>query len=107
MFVLLGHEIPCLLVERRPFLRANLGRPSVFVNKHLPVIEERHTDFDRSASVISSRIAPSATLALKALSRDHATHNPAGQWDEWFFRFVILNRFSYKSIHHNYWSDIP
>ncbi len=41
--------------------------------------------FDSSANVISSRIAPSATLALKSR--------------EWFFRFVILDRHSDKSIH--------
>ncbi len=36
-------------------------------------------------------IASSATLALKS--------------GEWFFRFVILNRLSHKSIHLNYWSE--
>ena len=25
---------------------------------------------------------------------------------EWFFRFVMLNRLSHKSIHLNYWSEI-
>jgi hypothetical protein len=30
----------------------------------------------------------------------------AGQWDEWFFRFVIWDHFFHKSIHLNYWSEI-
>ena len=47
--------------------------------------------FDNSASVISSRIASSATLALKS--------------GEWFFRVFILDRLSHKSIHLNYWSE--
>ena len=43
--------------------------------------------------VISSRIASSATLALKS--------------DKWLFRFVILDHFSHKLIHLNYWSEFP
>jgi hypothetical protein len=30
----------------------------------------------------------------------------AGQWDEWFFRFVIWDHFFHKLIHLNYWSEI-
>ena len=48
--------------------------------------------FDNSAIVISSRIASSATLALKS--------------GEWFFRFVILDHLFHKLIHLNYWSEI-
>ena len=43
--------------------------------------------FDNSAIVISSRIASSATLALKS--------------GEWFFRFVILDHLFHKLIHLN------
>ena len=49
--------------------------------------------FDNSAIIISSRIASSATLALKL--------------GEWFFRFVILDHLSHKLIHLNYWSEFP
>jgi hypothetical protein len=49
--------------------------------------------FDNSATVISSRIASSATLASKS--------------GEWFFRFVILDHLSHKLIHLNYWSEFP
>ncbi|MFT4915170.1 MAG: hypothetical protein ACI9C3_001028, partial [Yoonia sp.] len=31
----------------------------------------------------------------------------AGQWDEWFFCFVILDHLSHKLIHLNYWSEFP
>jgi hypothetical protein len=48
--------------------------------------------FDSYASVISSRIASSATLALKL--------------GEWFFRFVIWDHCFHKLIHLNYWSEI-
>ncbi|HHI70325.1 MAG TPA: hypothetical protein ENJ91_04935 [Rhodobacteraceae bacterium] len=48
--------------------------------------------FDNSAIVISSRMASSATRALNS--------------GEWFFRFVILNRLSHKSIHLNNRSEI-
>jgi hypothetical protein len=41
--------------------------------------------------VISSRIASSATLALKS--------------GEWFFRFVILDHLSHKLTHLNYRSE--
>jgi hypothetical protein len=43
--------------------------------------------FDNSASVISSRIASSATRALNAV--------------EWFFLFVVSDRLSSQSIHRN------
>jgi hypothetical protein len=49
--------------------------------------------FDSSESVISSRIASSATLALNS--------------DAWFFLFVILDRLSLQAIHLNNWSEIP
>ena len=49
--------------------------------------------FDNSASVISSRIASSATFALNS--------------GAWFFLFVILDRLSHQSIHLNNWSEIP
>jgi hypothetical protein len=31
----------------------------------------------------------------------------AGQWDEWFFRFVILDHLSHKWIHLNYGAEFP
>jgi hypothetical protein len=43
--------------------------------------------FDNSASVISSRIASSATRALNAV--------------DWFFLFVVSDRLSSQSIHRN------
>ena len=49
--------------------------------------------FDNSVIVISSRIASSATLALKS--------------GEWFFRFVISDHLSHKLIHLNCWSEFP
>jgi hypothetical protein len=49
--------------------------------------------FDSSESVISSRIASSATLALNS--------------GAWFFLFVILGRLSLQAIHLNNWSEIP
>jgi hypothetical protein len=49
--------------------------------------------FDSSESVISSRIASSATLALNS--------------GAWFFLFVILDRLSLQAIHLNKWSEIP
>ena len=48
---------------------------------------------DNSASVISSRIASSATLALNS--------------GEWFFRFFISDRLFRHAIHLNHWSEIP
>jgi hypothetical protein len=49
--------------------------------------------FDSSASVISSRIASSATRALNSA--------------EWFFLFVVSDRLSNQSIYLNKWSEIP
>jgi hypothetical protein len=49
--------------------------------------------FDSSESVISSRIASSATLALNT--------------GAWFFLFVILGRLSLQAIHLDKWSEIP
>jgi hypothetical protein len=49
--------------------------------------------FDSSKSVISSRIASSATLALNS--------------GAWFFLVVILDRLSLQAIHLNNWSEIP
>jgi regulator of protease activity HflC (stomatin/prohibitin superfamily) len=48
---------------------------------------------DSSAIDISSRIASSATLALKS--------------GEWFFRFVIWDHFFRHAIHLNNWSENP
>jgi len=48
---------------------------------------------DSPASVISSRIASSATLALKSA--------------EGFFRFFILDRHFRQAIHLNNWSELP
>ncbi|NRB16269.1 MAG: hypothetical protein HRU33_01505 [Rhodobacteraceae bacterium] len=31
----------------------------------------------------------------------------AGQRDEWFFLFVILDHLSHQAIHLNYWSENP
>jgi hypothetical protein len=52
-----------------------------------------HPILDSSESVISSRIASSATLAL----------NPGA----WFFLFIILDHLSHQEIHLNKWSEIP
>ena len=49
--------------------------------------------FANSERVSSSRIASTATRALKSA--------------EWFFRFFILDRLSLQSIHLNNWSEIP
>ena len=49
--------------------------------------------FANSERVSSSRIASSATLALKS--------------GAWFFLFVILDHFFHQSIHLNKWSEIP
>jgi hypothetical protein len=49
--------------------------------------------FDSSESVVSSRIASSATLALNS--------------GAWFFLFVVLDRLSLQAIHLNKWSEIP
>ena len=49
--------------------------------------------FDSSASVISSRIASRATLALNS--------------GEWFFRFAILDRVLHQAICLDNWSEIP
>ncbi|SDL43801.1 hypothetical protein SAMN04488026_108514 [Aliiruegeria lutimaris] len=49
--------------------------------------------FDKSASVISSRIASRGNLALNS--------------GEWFFLFVILDRVSRQAIHHSNWSEPP
>jgi hypothetical protein len=49
--------------------------------------------FDSSGSVISSRIASSATLALNT--------------GAWFLLFVILDRLSLQAIHLDKWSEIP
>ena len=48
---------------------------------------------DSSETIISSRIASNATLALKS--------------GEWLFHLVILNRLSDKSIHLRYWPEFP
>ena len=45
-------------------------------------------------------------MALKSPSHGLQGQTTAGQWAEWFFRFVILNRLSHKSIHLNYWYEI-
>ena len=57
----------------------------------------------QSASVISLRISSSATFALDPPHGLQGKPLP-GQWAEWFFRFIILNRLSNKSIHLNNWS---
>jgi hypothetical protein len=49
--------------------------------------------FDSSASVISSRIASSATFALKS--------------GVWVFLFAISDRLSHHAIHLNNWSEFP
>jgi hypothetical protein len=49
--------------------------------------------FDNSESVISSRIASSATLALNS--------------GAWFFLFAISDQLSLQAIHLNNWSEIP
>ena len=60
---------------------------------------------DSSASVIPSRMASSATLALNSPSRDHAAHNSVAGWDEWFFRFFIADHFFRHAIHLHHWSE--
>src|SRR6056297_2633689 len=67
---------------------------SIAARFHVPICVRLTPYFlDNSASVISSRIASSATLALKS--------------GEWFFRFFILDRLFHHAIHLNDWSDVP
>ena len=53
---------------------------------------------DSSASVISSRIASSATLASNSPSHRYCV-STAGQRDEWFFRFFTSDHFFHHAIH--------
>jgi hypothetical protein len=79
---------------------------SIAARFHVPIwVGCTPYSFDNSAIVISSRIASSATLALKSPSHRYCV-STAGQWYEWFFRFVIFDHLFHKLIHLNYWSEI-
>jgi len=92
IFVLLGHEMPCLPVGLRTFPSADPGRLSDML---AGPVGSRCTPyfFANSATVMSSRISSSATLALKSA--------------EWFFLFVMWGHLFNKSIHLSYWPEIP
>lgn len=59
---------------------------------------------DSSVIVISSRIASSATLALKSPSH-RFQENDCRAVDEWVFRFVISDHLCHRLIHINDWSE--
>ena len=79
--------------KRTEPLRVNAAAMfSIAARFHVPIRVARTPYFlDNSASVFSSRMASSATLALNS--------------GEWFFRFFILDHFSHHAIRLNDWSE--